>query len=128
MTATLVSYDRGVLTTVATMNPNDNQEYVYTPVGFRHPEGPMAMRVAVEALEPPREDDSEEILEARRLGYAVGRGRVVNARYGVAAVVPGTETSATKLTLALVSLREFDHEDVAEPLLRAAQTIGLRVP
>ena len=120
-TASLVSVEGNVMTTIAARTPNTNSAHVYTPPGFQHPPGPLSMRNALAALEPPRDDDSDEVREARRLGYAVGRGRVVQARYGMSAVVPGHPS----LILALVSLNELDHERLARPVLRTAQLIGL---
>ncbi|WP_172299712.1 helix-turn-helix domain-containing protein [Pseudoruegeria sp. HB172150] len=124
MTATLTSDDDDVLTTIVSKTPGTNGEHVFTPPGFRHPSGPLSLRVAVQALQPPRDDDPEEVREARRLGYAVGRGTVVQSRYGVSAVVPGSGESGAILVLSLVTLRAFDHRTVAEPLLRSVQELS----
>jgi len=127
-TASLVGADGDVLTTIAAKTPSTASVHVVTPPGFQHPSGPLSMRNALAALQPPSDDDTEEIREARRLGYAVGRGRVVHARYGMSAVVPGRAAGASPLLLALVSLHELDHERLAEPLLRTARLIGLTLP
>jgi len=124
MTATLSSADDDVLTTIVSKTPRTNGEHVFTPPGFRHPRGPLSLRIAVEALQPPRDSDAEDVQEARRLGYAIGRGTVVQSRYGVSAVVPGSGDSGAILVLSLVTLREFDHLTVAEPLLRAVQALS----
>ncbi|MCI5075358.1 helix-turn-helix domain-containing protein [Oricola sp.] len=123
MTATLTSEDDDVLTTIVSKTPGTNGEHVFTPPGFRHPSGPLSLRVAVQALQPPNDDDTEEVREARELGYAIGRGTVVQSRYGVSAVVPGGESGAV-LVLSLVTLHAFDHRTVAEPLLRTVQELS----
>ena len=124
MTSSLIAAEGDVFTTVSAIMPKSNSEYVFTPPGFRHPDRPLSIRTAVAATRPAAADDSEDVIEARRLGYAVGRGRAVHSRYGMAAVIPGTTESAAPLVLALVSLREFDHESLAEPLLRTAESIA----
>lgn len=124
-TASLISVDGDVLTTIAAKTPNTSAAHVYTPPGFQHPDGPLSMRIALAALNPPSDDDSDEVRQARELGYAVGHGRVVHARYGMSAVVPGLAEGASPVVLALVSLNDIDHERLAEPLLRTAQLIGL---
>lgn len=124
MTVALVSFDGETMTTVISKTPSASGEYVVTPPGFRHPAGPLSMRIAVDAMQPPSDDDSDEVREARRLGYAIGRGEVVASRYGVSAVVPGSGLSGAVLVLTLVSLHDFDHAALAGPLLRTAQTIS----
>lgn len=124
MTATLCSCVGDVLTTIISKTPRSNGEYVFTPPGFRHPSGPLSHRIAVMALQPPRADDPEDVKEARELGYAVGRGKVVQARYGVAAVIPNAGEVGAVFVLSLATLREFDHRIVAEPLLRSAQELS----
>jgi DNA-binding IclR family transcriptional regulator len=124
MTAMLIEADGDVMTTVLAKTPSTAAEHVYTPPGFRHPSGPLSIRNALAAHLPPRDDDSDEVREARRRGYAVGLGKIMPGRYSAAVAVPGTVTSTSPLIVAVVSFREFDPEAVGEPLIRAAQTIA----
>ena len=125
MTAMLVDVTNDVMTTVLAKTPPTSAEHVYTPPGFRHPDGPLAMRVALAALNPAAPEDSDAVRDARRLGFAVGHGKVVPGRHGAAAVVPGSVTATSGLVVALVSMRDFDPEAVREPLLRAAESIAI---
>lgn len=126
MSATVNTVDGDSITVVAARTPARNGEFVVTQPGFRHPVPPDSMRAAVAALEPPRDDDPEIVVEARRLGYAVGRGHAIASRYGVTAVVAGSAAhSRPVLILNLASIQPFEHERVAAPLLRTAQAIGL---
>jgi len=124
MTATLVSVSGEELTTAFAKVPSTSEAHVYTPPGFRHPSGRLSMRIALEALAPPSDDDPEDVRDTRRLGYAVGHGEVVPSRYGAAAVVPGSGESGAILIVALVTLRDFEHTAIGEPLLRTARAIG----
>lgn len=127
MTAMLIDVTDDVMTTVLAKTPSASAEHVYTPPGFRHPDGPLPMRVALDALKPPEPDDSEDVREARRLGFAVGHGNVVPGRQGAAAVIPGSVTATSALVIALVTFRAFEAEAIREPLLRAAQSIALEL-
>ncbi|WP_100809940.1 MULTISPECIES: helix-turn-helix domain-containing protein [unclassified Microbacterium] len=125
VTSTLVSAEGDVLTTVLSVTPSTNAEHVFTPPGFRHPDGPLATRIALQASAPPAEDDSDAIVEARRQGYAIARGSVAPVRYAVAAVVPNSALSGAALVVALVSVVDFDAESAAERLIHTAQLIGM---
>lgn len=128
MSATLNSVDDDAITVVAARTPASNGDFVVTQPGFRHPTPPVSMQAAIDARHPPHEDDAEAVLEARRLGYAVGRGAMMPVRFGVTAVVPGGEgLSGSLLILNLASVHPFEHESVAEPLLRTVQAIGLGI-
>jgi len=125
VTATLVSSEGGVLTTVLSVTPSTNAEHVFTPPGFRHPDGPLATRIALEALAPPAPHDSEAVIEARRRGFAVARGTVAPVRYAAAAVVPRTDLAGAVLIVALVSLVDFDTDGISDLLVHTAQMIAV---
>lgn len=127
ITATLIATEGDALTTVVSMTPSTNAEHVFTPPGFRHPDGPLATRIALLAARPPEDDDPSEVAEARERGYAVARGAVVPVRYAVAAVVPDTQRSGAPWVVALVSLDDFDPDAVSGPLLHTVQLLGFRL-
>ncbi|GAB3617872.1 helix-turn-helix domain-containing protein [Okibacterium endophyticum] len=124
VTATLISAEGDVLTTVLSVTPSTNAEHVFTPPGFRHPDGPLAPLIALQASMPPAEGDSEAVMDARRRGYAVAHGTTTPVRHAAAAVVPATAVSGVRLVVALVSFVEFDAEAFAERLIETAQMIA----
>jgi DNA-binding IclR family transcriptional regulator len=124
MTAMLIDVVGPLMTTVLAKTPTTPEEHVFTPPGFRHPEGPLSMRVALEALQPEQATDSDEVRDARARGFAVGLGKVMPGRYGAAMVVPGSADGTAALVVSLVSFRPFNPDEVAEPLHRAVQTIA----
>ena len=126
MSASVNAVDGDAVTVVAAATPSRGGEYVFTPTGFVHPIVPTSMRAAIDALAPPAEDDGPRVVEARQLGFAVGRAETIASRYGVTAVVPGTAPSGTLLLLNLASLHPVDLDVVGEPLLRTAEAIALR--
>ncbi|RGE17638.1 helix-turn-helix domain-containing protein [Leucobacter sp. wl10] len=124
MTAMLIDADGDEMTTVLAKTPTSSALHVYTPPGFRHPEGPLTIRTALAATRPETENEAPEVREARSRGFALGLGKIMPGRYSAAAVVPGSAVSGKPLVLALVSFREFDVDSVGEPLMRAAQAIA----
>lgn len=125
VTASLVSVEDDVVTTVVSMTPSTSTEHVFTPPGFRHPEGPLATRIAVQAMRPSSPDDTDAVIEARRRGFAVAGGLVSPVRYVAAAGVPGSEVSGATLVVALVSLYEFDADAAKDTLLHTAQMLAM---
>ncbi|WP_191905672.1 helix-turn-helix domain-containing protein [Microbacterium caowuchunii] len=125
ITATLVSADGDVLTTVVSVTPSTNAEHVFTPPGFRHPMGPLATRIAIEASRPPAEGDSEAVRDARKKGYAVAQGTVAPVRFAVAAAVPSASATGSTLAVALVSLEDFDADAIAPSVVRTAQLLSM---
>lgn len=124
MTAMLIEADGEEMTTVLAKTPSSQALHVYTPPGFRHPEGPLTMRTALAAVRPAQDDDSDEVREARERGFAIGLGKVMPGRYSAAAVVPGSIEKGRGLVLALVSFHEFDVASVGDPLMRAVHAIA----
>jgi len=127
LTASLVSADGDVLTTVVSITPSTVAEHVFTPPGFRHPDGPLATRMAVLASKPPQPGELEEVTAARSRGFAIGRRAAIPVPYAVAAVIPTAEQTDSRLALTLLSLASFEVDDVAEPLLRTAYAIGATI-
>ncbi len=127
LTASLVSADAGIFTTIVSMPPSTDGEHVFTPPGYRHPEGPLAIRMAYAAAQPPEPGEDEEITAARERGYAIARTAAGRMPYAVATIVPGGEEAEATIILALVSLGAFDVDRAAEPLLQTAQAIGLSI-
>lgn len=125
VTVTLVSAEEDVLTTIVSVTPSTSSEHVFTPPGFQHPDGPLASRIALHAAQPPSEDDTEQIVEARRRGFAIARAALREpVRYAAAAAVPGSVSGNSGLIVALVSLQDFDAENVGPQLLRAAELLS----
>ncbi|GGA64916.1 hypothetical protein GCM10011490_14410 [Pseudoclavibacter endophyticus] len=125
LTASLVSADRtDTLTTVMSITPSTVAEHVFTPPGYRHPDGRLASRVALYASRPPSDDEWPEVAEARRRGYAVATNPS-SVRYAVSAVVPGTEKADSALVLTLLSLNTFDVESAGTALLSAVPMVGM---
>jgi len=127
LTASLVSADGDVLTTILSTPPSTDGEHVFTPPGYRHPEGPLAIRMALAASRPPEPDELDEVTAARSRGYAIARTAAGRMPYAIATVVPSTE-AGTVVILALVSLGPFEVERAAEPLVQAAQVIAHSIP
>lgn len=130
LTASLVAVDRGdTLTTVMSVTPSTIAEHVFTPPGFRHPDGPLASRIALLAALEPREGEWPEVQEARERGFAVAT-RAANpvSRYAVAVAVPRPADERPTMVLTLLSLSDFDADAAAEALLRDAPLVGMAIP
>lgn len=127
ITASLISCDGDVLTTVYAVPPRTGREHVLTPVGFKHPDLPVSPRVVLLASRRPSESDTAEVKEARRLGYAIGRGNVLSNVHGMATMIPGTENSKQPLVLGVSTMRPNDTEKIAALVLRTAELIGVTV-
>lgn len=109
LTVSLVSVDRdGTLTTVMSLTPSTVAEHVFTPPGFRHPEGKLASRIALFAARPPVEDEWPEVAETRERGYAIANSAAAAVPYAVALVIPGTLTDTSAFVLTMLSLNTFD--------------------
>lgn len=128
LTASLVAADRAeTLTTVMSITPNTAAEHVFTPPGFRHPEGKLASRIALLAARPPKDGEWSEVTAARERGYGVAISRASAAPYAVAAAIPGTVKADSALVLTLLSLKTFDVPGAGDALLRAVPLIALAV-
>jgi hypothetical protein len=126
LTASLVAADRNdALTTVMSITPRTVAEHVFTPPGFRHPEGPLASRLALLASRSPQDGEWPEVEAARQRGYAIAIRAAAPVPYAVAAVVPGTAAGDSALVLTLLSLNDFDVPNAGRALLRAIPMVGL---
>jgi hypothetical protein len=107
------------------ITPRTVAEHVFTPPGYRHPEGPLASRLALLASRPPQDGEWPEVQAARQRGYAIANRAAAPVPYAVAAVVPGTAAGDSPLVLTLLSLNDFDVPNAGSVLLRAIPMVGM---
>lgn len=90
--------------------------------GQRHPIGRGSGGIAVLAGRPPASDDSLEVREARRLGYAVSHEQVIPGVTGVSAPVVGPPGQEASVGVSIVDRSAI--ETVAEAVMKAARELG----
>jgi DNA-binding IclR family transcriptional regulator len=87
VTAVLTVVDGNEAAVLAVVEPTTADFFVGIRVGTRHPLESAAGGLALLAGRGPTADDSEEVVLARRRGYAMSRGKVNQGALGVASPV-----------------------------------------
>ena len=109
---------------LAVVEPSQTDFHLAYREGSRHPLNLGAAGVAILATDPPRDDDSEEILEARAKGYAVSYGKVTRGTLGVACQVK-IGADALRASVGLIALAEgADLDHIVTCVLEAAPKIS----
>jgi DNA-binding IclR family transcriptional regulator len=90
--------------------------------GQRHPIGRGSGGIAVLAGRPPSRDDSAQVVEARRLGYAVSHEQVIPGVTGVSAPVDAPPGQEASVGVSLVGNNGV--ETVAAAVMKAARELG----
>lgn len=100
---------------ISVVEPRNAAVHLAFRTGHRHPIAQGSGGIAILSARPPRDDDSEEIREARRLGYALSYEQVIP---GVAGVSSPVTTPATMPETCLgISLIDRNAADRAAPLV-----------
>lgn len=123
---TLVAVDGEDLTTVSSVTTGLDVPHLYTPPGYTFPPGPLATRIALRALDPPRDDDPPEVVQARIDGYcaATWTGGEV-PRYAMSAVIPTEGGARPRFAIVLISLVPFDVDACVEAMRGAVDTLSM---
>lgn len=108
---------------IGVVEPRNLDVHLSFRTGHRHPIARGSGGIAILSARPPRADDSDEVQEARRLGYALSFEQVVP---GVAGVSAPVVTPATMPEICLgISLIDRNAADQAAPLVvRAASQLS----
>lgn len=72
-------------------------------VGSTHPLSRGAAGIAILAGRPPSDGDTDEVIEARRLGYSLTRGRLQKGAVGVASPIASLDAS-----IGVVAMEDLD--------------------
>ena len=124
-TAMLVLSEGDALVTALNATPDTGEMHITTTIGFRHPDGPIATRIAIMAGRPASPDDDPTVVEARRKGYATSASATMVGRFGIAAPV-ALGPSHPEGCILLVTFREKTEAELAPHLTRAAALISSR--
>jgi DNA-binding IclR family transcriptional regulator len=112
------------IVTLTSAEPTAPGMYLNTKPGVIHPAGMIAPRVALMTFDPPSHDDSAELVEARRLGYAV-TSQTSTGRTAIAAPVRVGAVRRAAAVLLVVDQREVDLMDQhITVVVRTAQEIA----
>lgn len=94
--------------------------------GSRHPLAVGAAGLAILAGREPSADDSEAVVEARRIGYSVTHGQIQAGAVGVAAPVPPLAGSGATpdASIGIVAMQGYDVESAVPLVLAAAAAVS----
>lgn len=127
VTAFLVVAERDEAVAVLSLDPSAGSVIkVGYRTGSRHSLALGAGGVTILAGRPPTPRDAPEVVEARKLGYAVSRGHLQPGAVGVAAAIPFANAGPIhpEASVGLVALEGFDAEGAADLVVRTARRIG----
>ncbi|MFD2740051.1 IclR family transcriptional regulator [Sulfitobacter aestuarii] len=90
--------------------------------GVRHPLDRGAAGIAILAGRPEAAEDSDEIREARRLGYSLTRGQLQPGAVGVSSPVPLSPDlhPGLECSIGVVAMEDLDVANAAQAAMRAA--------
>ena len=103
---------------ISVVEPRNAAVHLAFRTGHRHPIDRGSGGVAILAARPPRDDDSEEVREARRLGYALSFEQIIPGVAGVS-VPLSTPTPMPEACIG-ISLVDRNAAGRAAPLVVAA--------
>ncbi|WP_104205344.1 IclR family transcriptional regulator [Billgrantia saliphila] len=94
-------------------------------VGSRHPLTQGAAGIAILAGRPPREDDSEEVRQARADGYSLTRGQLQRGAVGVASPIATPPLRAgVEACVGVVAMDDLDSERAIREVKAYAQRLA----
>ena len=124
MTAFLVVRAGVEAVTVVSVEPQDTAAHVTYRPGTRHPVDRGAPGLALLIGEPASPGDREELVAARRAGFAVSHGEVIRGLRSIAAPVPGPDGGA-RGALAVVYVDDgADVERIGRSVAEAAAKVA----
>lgn len=91
--------------------------------GTRHPLDRGAPGIAILATRGPAEDDTDDVVEARRLGYSVTHGQLQTGAVGVSTgftLPPSLREVASEASVGVVALGDLDVESAGRAAAAAA--------
>ena len=128
MTSFLVVSDGQEAVTIQVVEPVATAAHVAYRPGTRHPLDRGAPGIALLAGLELQPQERREVAEARDSGWAYSEGEVIEGMASIAAPV-STSAGVTKAALAVVHLAlSLDSEAVAPLVVKAANTLGLKLP
>jgi DNA-binding IclR family transcriptional regulator len=92
--------------------------------GARHPLDQGASGLAILLARRPTPSDPPAVQEARRLGYAVSRGRLTAGAVGVAAPLYDGEGHTLEAAIGIVSMTDVDVDHVASRLIEVSRQVA----
>ncbi|MBK0328981.1 helix-turn-helix domain-containing protein [Rhodobacteraceae bacterium F11138] len=109
-----------------TAQPRDVPIAIHYRVGTRHPLQNGAAGIAILALRPESDTDTDDIRFARQHGYSVTRGQLHKGAIGVssAARLPSPDDGSMEFSIGVVALEELDIDVAARAVLSAANRIA----
>jgi DNA-binding IclR family transcriptional regulator len=118
---TIADGSEGVVLVV--VEPATTDFFVGIRAGSRHPLDSAAGGIALLAAREPNEADSEDVVRARKRGYAVSRGRINQGALGVAAAVgPGPER--VEGSIGVVTLADLKPAMLGAEMMAAAKRVS----
>ena len=123
-TAQCVVADGGDAVALAVVEPPESVYHLSQHSGARHPLHQGASGLAILMARKPNAADPESLLEARRLGYAVSRGRLTAGAVGVAVPLIDGDGHSLDAAIGIVSMTDVDVEHVSARLTEAAKQIA----
>jgi DNA-binding IclR family transcriptional regulator len=114
----LAEGDEAVVVSVA--EPHGTFLRVGYRVGSRHPLSRGAAGIAILALRPAKDDDLDDVTQARRAGFSHTAGQLERGAVGVSA---GVRRAGAELSVGVVAMEGLDVEKAADAVMRAAQEL-----
>ncbi|MGR3805714.1 IclR family transcriptional regulator [Marinibacterium profundimaris] len=112
-----------------TAEPREVGVAIHYRVGTRHPLNRGAAGIAILALRPETEGESEDLKFARVHGYSVTRGQLHKGAIGVSSAVRLSTAgeAGLELSVGVVALEELDLDRAAEAVPAAARALSDRL-
>ncbi|GAB3468493.1 IclR family transcriptional regulator [Actinophytocola sediminis] len=123
-TTQCVVADGGDAVALTVVEPPESVYHLSQHSGARHPLDQGASGLAILMARKPTPADAPALQDARRVGYAVSRGRLTAGAVGVAVPLFDGDGHSLDAAIGIVSMAEVDVEHVARRLTEAAEQIA----
>lgn len=111
------------IVTLCVEEPRTPRVLAYRP-SVRHQFGPGSTSIALLAGNPPHEDDSGVVLEARRVGYAISEGEVIPGLTAVSAPISTSAGECLGIVSVVLLRQDEDLTQIGKRVLLAAQLVA----
>jgi DNA-binding IclR family transcriptional regulator len=105
------------------VEPATTDFFVGIRAGSRHPLDSAAGGIVLLAAREPNEADSEDVMRARKRGYAISRGRINKGALGVAAAV-GSGPEWLEGSIGVVTLADLKPSMLGAEVMAAAKRVS----
>lgn len=122
-TAHLTALDGTDAVAVLVVEPRNTTMHVSYRVGLRFPADLAAAGIAILAGRPSETGESEEVAEARELGYAMTSSRLEHGAVGISVPIE-SENQPAEASVGVVAMGSLDESIVAPRIMETAAAIA----